>query len=81
MADAQLDDFLGVKPAPAWRRYVKWALVAIGVVLLALLRLHIGSPGRADSLKTLSFCDIPAKMASPGSPNWGNSTPDPFRKW
>ena len=37
MADAQLDDFLGVKPAPAWRRYVKWALVAIGVVLLALL--------------------------------------------
>ena len=37
MADAQLDDFLGVKPVPVWRRYVKWALVAIGVVLLALL--------------------------------------------
>ena len=31
------DEFLGVKPAPAWRRYVKWGLVALGVVLLALL--------------------------------------------
>lgn len=37
MADAQLDDFLGVKPVPVWRRYLKWGLVAIGVVLLALL--------------------------------------------
>ncbi|MFN3433530.1 MAG: efflux RND transporter periplasmic adaptor subunit [Sphingomonas sp.] len=37
MADQQTDEFLGVKPVPAWRRYVKWVLVAIGVVLLALL--------------------------------------------
>ena len=37
MADAPIDDFLGVKPVPAWRRYLKWVLVAIGVVLLALL--------------------------------------------
>jgi HlyD family secretion protein len=37
MATPPLDDFLGVKPAPAWRRYVKWALVAVGVVLLLLL--------------------------------------------
>jgi HlyD family secretion protein len=32
-----IDDFLGVKPVPAWRRYLKWVFVAIGVVLLALL--------------------------------------------
>jgi len=32
MADQDLDDFLGVKPQPAWRRYVKW-----GVILLVLL--------------------------------------------
>ena len=32
-----IDDFLGVKPVPAWRRYIKWVFVAIGVVLLALL--------------------------------------------
>ena len=37
MADEQIDDFLGVKPVPAWRRYLKWVFVAIGVVLLALL--------------------------------------------
>ena len=37
MADDSLDDFLGVKPVPAWRRHVKWVAVAIGVVLLALL--------------------------------------------
>ena len=44
MADSALDDFLGVKPAPAWRRYVKWVAVAIGVVLLLLLanRLFFG---------------------------------------
>jgi HlyD family secretion protein len=32
-----IDDFLGVKPVPVWRRYLKWVFVAIGVVLLALL--------------------------------------------
>ncbi|MES1973176.1 MAG: efflux RND transporter periplasmic adaptor subunit [Pseudomonadota bacterium] len=32
-----LDDFLGVKPTPAWHRYVKWALVGVGVILLLLL--------------------------------------------
>ncbi len=37
MADANTDEFLGVKPVPAWRRYIKWVFVAIGVVLLALL--------------------------------------------
>ena len=37
MADAALDDFLGVKPQPAWRRYIKWVAVAIGVILLLLL--------------------------------------------
>ena len=37
MPDEQLDDFLGVKPVPAWRRQLKWVAVAIGVVLLLLL--------------------------------------------
>ena len=37
MADEQLDEFLGTKPAPAWRRWAKWVLVAIAVILLALL--------------------------------------------
>ncbi|MDO7843363.1 efflux RND transporter periplasmic adaptor subunit [Sphingomonas immobilis] len=34
---SDLDDFLGTKPVPAWRRYVKWVAVAIGVILLLLL--------------------------------------------
>ncbi len=34
MADPALDDFLGVKPQPAWRRYAKWALVALGIAML-----------------------------------------------
>ncbi len=37
MADPALDDFLGVKPAPAWQRYAKWVAIGIGVVLLLLL--------------------------------------------
>ena len=41
MADEQLDDFLGVKTQPAWRRYIKWVLVAIGVLLLVLLGLKL----------------------------------------
>lgn len=37
MADQDLDEFLGVKAAPWWHRYVKWVAVAIGVLLLLLL--------------------------------------------
>jgi HlyD family secretion protein len=36
MADSNIDSFLGIKPVPAWRRYLKWVLVAIGVILLLL---------------------------------------------
>lgn len=36
MADQTLDDFLGVKPQPRWRKWVQWGVVVIGVVLLAL---------------------------------------------
>ena len=40
MADpvrTDLNDFLGAKPVPAWRKWAKWAGVAVGVVLLLLL--------------------------------------------
>jgi len=52
MADpnsSNVDDFLGVKPVPAWRRYAKWVLVAIGVILLLLLaRSWFASPAKGD---------------------------------
>lgn len=44
MADAgasDIDEFLGVKRAPAWRRRLKWPLVALGVVLLILLGMRL----------------------------------------
>ncbi|WP_404372168.1 efflux RND transporter periplasmic adaptor subunit [Sphingomonas sp. MMS24-J45] len=40
MADpvrTDLNDFLGAKPVPVWRKWAKWAGVAVGVVLLLLL--------------------------------------------
>ncbi|MBW6524721.1 efflux RND transporter periplasmic adaptor subunit [Sphingomonas sp. RHCKR47] len=50
MADQNLDDFLGQKPQPKWRTWLKWGLVALGVVLLALLvqRLVFGSAKATD---------------------------------
>lgn len=42
-SNADIDAFLGAKPQPAWRRYLKWGLIALGVVLLALaLRSWLG---------------------------------------
>jgi HlyD family secretion protein len=35
-----LSDFLGTPPRPWWRRYLKWVLIAVGVVLLGLLGWH-----------------------------------------
>jgi HlyD family secretion protein len=37
MADQSTDEFLGVKATPAWRRYVKWAVIVLVLVGLALL--------------------------------------------
>ena len=44
MTAQPLDDFLGVKPAPAWHRYAKWGAVAVGVILLVLLALRFFGP-------------------------------------
>lgn len=55
MADApatDLNDFLGVRPVPAWRRYGKWVLVAIGVVLLLLLVMKLFSGGAKTEYAT-----------------------------
>ena len=37
MADANLDEFLGQKPVPAWRRWLKWVVLIAVLVVLALL--------------------------------------------
>ncbi len=50
MADTNLDDFLGLKPQPAWRRWGKWALVLAAVVLVGLLltRCVFGDPDKVS---------------------------------
>jgi len=52
MADQSTDEFLGVKPVPAWRRYAKWVAVAIGVVLFALLVGRCAFGGKAEAQYT-----------------------------
>ncbi|MFM9828269.1 MAG: efflux RND transporter periplasmic adaptor subunit [Sphingomonas sp.] len=47
MADAtaqSTDEFLGRKPVPLWRRYIKWPLIALGVVMLVLLGMRLFAP-------------------------------------
>ena len=38
--DESTDAFLGVRPVPAWRRWAKWVVVALGVVLLVWVGLR-----------------------------------------
>ncbi|MEO9130341.1 MAG: efflux RND transporter periplasmic adaptor subunit [Sphingomonas sp.] len=47
--DSNLDEFLGVKPAPWWQRYVKWVAIGVGVILLVLLIMHfVGGSAKVD---------------------------------
>ncbi len=54
MADTNLDDFLGLKPQPAWRRWGKWVLVLAAIVLVALLlsRCVFGDPDKVTYATT-----------------------------
>jgi HlyD family secretion protein len=50
MADQELNDFLGLKPRPAWRQNLKW--IAIGVAALILIplmaRYFFGAPAEPE---------------------------------
>ncbi len=41
MADETLDDFLGVKPQPAWHRYAKWGGIGVAVLLLLFILMRV----------------------------------------
>jgi len=62
MADQTItdtDEFLGVKPAPAWQRWAKWGAIAVAVILLILLVRHLTRPADAAGYSTQ-----PARMGS-----------------
>ncbi|HTH27194.1 MAG TPA: efflux RND transporter periplasmic adaptor subunit [Sphingobium sp.] len=50
MAKQELDEFLGVKPQPAWRPYAKWGLIGlVAVILIALLARYLfGGAGEPE---------------------------------
>lgn len=71
MADASAhdtDEFLGVRPAPAWRRYLKWGLIALGVVLLALLAMRLfGGSAKTDyATETVTRGDLKVTVSATG---------------
>ncbi|WP_375288858.1 efflux RND transporter periplasmic adaptor subunit [Sphingomonas sp.] len=52
MATQQTDDFLGVKPQPAWRRWIKWVAIGVGLLLLILLGLRLFGSKEAAGFAT-----------------------------
>jgi HlyD family secretion protein len=63
-----LDEFLGVKPAPWWQRYVKWAAIGVGVILLVLLALHfLGGTKKVDyATETVSRGSLSVTVSATG---------------
>lgn len=68
MADEQIDDFLGVKPVPAWRRYAKWIAVAVGVLLLCLLiaRFFASAPKTQYAVQPAMRGDLTVSVSATG---------------
>lgn len=55
MADTSttdLNDFLGKREVPAWRRIAKWVLIGVGVVLLILLAMRFFAPAAKPTYAT-----------------------------
>ncbi|WNO54449.1 efflux RND transporter periplasmic adaptor subunit [Stakelama saccharophila] len=48
----QLDEFLGAKPRPRWRLWLKWGAIVVGVLLLGLLVSHCVNSGGATGYIT-----------------------------
>jgi HlyD family secretion protein len=65
---SNLDEFLGTPKVPAWRGYAKWALVAIGVVLLVLVavRLLSGPPKPQYSTDVVATGDLTVTVSATG---------------
>ncbi|MCM8731911.1 efflux RND transporter periplasmic adaptor subunit [Hephaestia sp. GCM10023244] len=47
-----IEDFLGAKPQPAWRRRVLWAVLGLGAILLVVLAAHFLKKSEGPSFAT-----------------------------
>lgn len=67
-ARTDLDEFLGAKRAPAWRRWAKWGAVAIGVLLLllALKSCFAGAPKPEYSTEPVSRGSLSVSVSATG---------------
>ncbi|WP_394653082.1 efflux RND transporter periplasmic adaptor subunit [uncultured Sphingomonas sp.] len=62
------DDFLGVKPVKPWRRYAKWAVIIVGIVLLGLLvsRCFRGDAAPEYSTQAAKSGDLTVSVSATG---------------
>ena len=69
MTDTDIDAFLDRKPAPAWRRFAKWAAIAVGVVLVLLLlsRCFHGPPPVRYALQPVERGDLTVSVSATGN--------------
>lgn len=63
-----VDEFLGSRPRPRWRRWLKWAAVVLGVVLLALLvgRCFKPAPPPSYLTETMRRGDLDVTVSATG---------------
>lgn len=67
-AKADLDAFLGTRPVPIWRRFVTWAFVAIGVLLLLIVLkgCYAGVPKPNYATETVSRGSLSVDVSATG---------------
>jgi HlyD family secretion protein len=69
MTDTDVNAFLGRKPPARWRRYARWALIALGVVIVLLLLAQCfkGAPPTRYATAPLEQGDLTVTISATGN--------------